>query len=169
MVPLHLWEWALGPWQRIHIDYAGPFRGKMFLVVVDAHSQWVEIVIVLSVSSFHTISKLRSMFATFSLPKLLISNNGTAFASSDCQEFMRRNGIRHVTSTPYHPSTNGWAERYVQMFKAALQKSGGEDVQRKSSCFLFHYRTTPHSTTGTAPRTTPHSTTGTAAAELMMG
>ena len=35
--PLHPWEWATTPWQRIHIDYAGPFQNSMFLVVVDAH------------------------------------------------------------------------------------------------------------------------------------
>ena len=97
------------------------------------------------------------MFATLGLPKLLVSDNGTAFTSSDFQELMRGNGIRHVTSAPYHPSTNGLAERYVQTFKAALQKSSGEDVQRELSCFLFHYRTTSHSSMGTAP------------AELMMG
>ena len=41
--PLHPWEWATAPWQRIHIDYAGPFQNSMFLVVVDAHSKWKEV------------------------------------------------------------------------------------------------------------------------------
>ncbi|XP_033114862.1 uncharacterized protein K02A2.6-like [Anneissia japonica] len=35
---LHSWEWPGKPWYRIHIDYAGPFEGKMILVIVDAHS-----------------------------------------------------------------------------------------------------------------------------------
>ena len=26
--PLHPWEWPSRPWERIHIDYAGPFLGK---------------------------------------------------------------------------------------------------------------------------------------------
>ena len=30
-------------WQRLHIDYAGPYRGYHFLVIVDAKSKWVEI------------------------------------------------------------------------------------------------------------------------------
>jgi len=38
--PLHAWEWPARPWQRIHVDFAGPFSGTMFLVVVDAHSKW---------------------------------------------------------------------------------------------------------------------------------
>ena len=42
--PLHPWEWATTPWQRIHIDYAAPFQKSMFLVVVDAHSKWPEVI-----------------------------------------------------------------------------------------------------------------------------
>ena len=36
---LHPWEWPAHPWQRIHVDFAGPFLGTMFLVVVDSHSK----------------------------------------------------------------------------------------------------------------------------------
>ena len=36
-VALHPWEWPQRPWGRVHIDYAGPFLGKMFLLVIDAY------------------------------------------------------------------------------------------------------------------------------------
>ena len=36
-------EWPSSPWQRIHIDFARPFLGCMFLIVVDAHSRCLEI------------------------------------------------------------------------------------------------------------------------------
>ena len=39
--PLHPWEWPEHPWARIHIDYAGLFSGRIFLMVVDAHSKWL--------------------------------------------------------------------------------------------------------------------------------
>jgi hypothetical protein len=42
-VPIHPWEWPSKPWQRIHIDFAGPLLEKQFLVVVDAHSKWQKI------------------------------------------------------------------------------------------------------------------------------
>ena len=32
VAPLHPWVWPDAPWSRIHVDYAGPFLGKMFLV-----------------------------------------------------------------------------------------------------------------------------------------
>ncbi len=31
--PLHPWEWPESPWSRIHVDYAGPFLGDMFLLI----------------------------------------------------------------------------------------------------------------------------------------
>ena len=41
---LHPWEWPSKPWRRLHIDFAGPYLDKMFLIVVDAHSKWPEVV-----------------------------------------------------------------------------------------------------------------------------
>ena len=29
--PLHPWVWPETPWRRVHVDFAGPFQGKMFL------------------------------------------------------------------------------------------------------------------------------------------
>ena len=62
--PLHPWEWPKRPWARVHADYAGPFMGKMFLILVDAHSKWLDIHIVNSATSSPTIEKMRSTFAT---------------------------------------------------------------------------------------------------------
>lgn len=112
------------------MDYAGPYIGKMFFVAVDAHSKWLEVEIVPSASTAVTISKLRSMFATHSLPHILVSDNGVAFTSLEFKAFLGQNAIRHVTSAPYHPATNGMAERYVQTFKAAPNKgSAGADPE----------------------------------------
>ena len=36
--PFHPWRWPELPWQRVHVDFAGPFRGKMFILLVDTHS-----------------------------------------------------------------------------------------------------------------------------------
>ena len=121
-VPLHPWEWPNRPWTRIHVDYAGPFMGKMFLVLIDAHSKWMEVQHVCSATSSNTISALRTIFATFGLPEILVSDNGSVFTSEEFRVFIKRNRIRHLTSAPYHPATNGLAERAVQNFKRALKK-----------------------------------------------
>ena len=122
-VPLHPWEWPNRPWTRIHVEYAGPFMGKMFLVLIDSHSKWMELKPVCSATSSTTISALRTIFATFGLPEILISDNGIVFTSEEFRVFIKCNGIRHLTSAPYHPATNGLAERAVQNFKRALKKA----------------------------------------------
>ena len=40
VAPLHPWLWPSKPWQRVHIDFAGPSQNRMYLIVVDAHSKW---------------------------------------------------------------------------------------------------------------------------------
>eukprot|EP00731_Ephydatia_muelleri_P017315 Em0010g413a len=90
---------------------------------------------------------LRHVFSTHGIPDRLVSDNGTAFTSEEFKIFVKRNGIHHSTSAPYHPATNGLAERAVQTFKENLKKSCGDLETR----FLFHYRTTPHTTTGVSP------------------
>lgn len=94
------------------------------------------------------IKVMRTVFTTHDLPEVIMSDNGTAFTSAEFQEFLRQNGVRHITSAPYHPSTNGVAERAVQTSKDALRKDDSGDIETRLSNFLFHYRTTPHTTTG---------------------
>ena len=150
-VPLQNWEWPAQPWSRLHIDYAGPYQGKMILVVVDAHSKWIEANIVNSATTATTIQKLRAMFATHGLPQTVVSDNGSVFTSSDFEEFMQMNGIRHIRTAPYHPASNGLAERAVQTLKEGLKKLTNGCLETKLSRFLFQYRITPHTTTGQAP------------------
>ena len=56
-VRLFSWNVANRPWDRIHIDYAGPFEGYMWLVV-DSCTKWVEIVPLTTVTSLITITTL---------------------------------------------------------------------------------------------------------------
>eukprot|EP00731_Ephydatia_muelleri_P000397 Em0001g397a len=96
------------------------------------------------------IRVLRQVFSCHGLPEVLVSDNGTAFTSTEFQTFVQRNGFRHIRSAPYHPATNGLAERAVQTVKNALRKTSG-DIDTCLSRFLFQYRLTPHSTTGRSP------------------
>ena len=142
--PLQPWDWPERPWSRVHADYAGSFLGRMFLILVDAHSKWIEIHPVASASSQVTIEKMRTTFASLGLPDLLVTDNGTVFTSSEFQEFLSKNGIRHSRTSPYHPSSNGLAERAVQSFKEGMKKNTQGTIETRLARFLFHYRITPH-------------------------
>ena len=148
--PRHPWEHPSQPWSRVHVDYAGPVDGKMLLVIIDAHSKWLEVLITQKSTSTATIEKLREVFATHGLPHTLVSDNGPCFTSEEFATFMKMNAINHIRGAPYHPATNGLAERAVQTVKAALKKMRGP-LQTKLSRFLLSYRTTPQSTTGQTP------------------
>lgn len=113
-------------------------------------SKWLEVSVVSSCSSQQAIKFLRHVFSTHGLPEVLVSDNSSAFVSGEFQSFVKRSGIRHITSAPYHPASNRPAERGVQSFKEALKKSSG-DVEARLASFLFAYRLTPHSTTGVSP------------------
>ena len=135
--PVHPWECPKTPWTRVHIDHACPFLGHYFLIPVDAHSRWLEVHIVPSTSSEATIKVLCHIFSTHGLPHQLVSDNGPSFTSNKFQKFMSLNGIRHSLTAPYHPRSNGLAERAVQTFKNAINKMEGPLHERIAQSFFL--------------------------------
>ena len=135
-------------WERVHIDFAGPMNGVMYMVVVDAYSKWPEIIPMTHASSTNTIEALRRIFCQHGFPETMVTDNGTQFTSAQFQEFCLLKGIQHVKSPPYHPQSNGQAERFVDTFKRALLKSRGEGTTEENlQTFLLAYRITPNAAT----------------------
>ena len=52
---------------------------------------------------------------------------------------------------PYHPASNGLAERAVQIVKKGLKKTALGSIQARLATTLMSYRLTPQSTTGISP------------------
>lgn len=75
-----------------------------------------------STTSSNTIKKLRYIFAAEGLPKECVSDKGPQLTSDEFKSFMEKNGIKHILVAPYHPSSNGAAERSVQIAKSDLKK-----------------------------------------------
>lgn len=150
--PLHPWDFPQDPWYRIHIDFMGPFEDRMFLVVVDAHSKWPEVAIMKSTTSEKTVEELGELFSRFGAPVQLVSDNGPQLVSKEMSDFLLANGVQHIKSAPYHPATNGLAERFVQTLKHALKASQGQGtLHQRLHEFLLQYRTSLHSTTKASP------------------
>ena len=106
-----------------------------------------------STTATATVEALRAGFARFGLPLGVVSDNGLQFTSDCFAEFVRANAIRHYIGTPYHPATNGLAERIVQTIKKAVRRSASDpdSLQTRLSRFLMVYRNTPHPATGSSP------------------
>ena len=102
LAPLNPWKWPTRPWARLHLDFAGPFQGKLIFVAIDAHSKWIEATCTSSTSSYCVIEELHTMFAKFGLPETIVTDNGTGFTSEQFKFFLRDNAINHITSAPYH-------------------------------------------------------------------
>ncbi|MFG1588194.1 DDE-type integrase/transposase/recombinase [Staphylococcus aureus] len=135
------WPEPSGPWERIHIDFAGPMEGWMFLIVVDAYSRWPEVVQVRSATTSSTLIELNRMFARYGNPKTLVSDNGTQFTSTEFQRFCQENMVNHIRIPPFNPQSNGQAERFVDTFKRTFQKLKGEGVtETVIQKFLSTYR-----------------------------
>lgn len=66
--PMHPRPWPTQPWEKIHVDFASPFMGSMFLVVVDAYSKWLEVIPMATTSAGKTLEALRTLFARYRLP-----------------------------------------------------------------------------------------------------
>ncbi|XP_018329084.1 uncharacterized protein K02A2.6-like [Agrilus planipennis] len=140
-VTKHVWEPAVTPFERVHVDFA-----------VDAFFKWPEIHIVKDMLAENTVSICREIFANFGLSENLVSGNGKTFVSNTFEDFLKENGILHKFSAPYHPATNGQAERYVQMIKAALKKMNDpKNIHNDVQKILFQYRNMVHPHTGKTP------------------
>ena len=150
--PLYNWNWPSEPSKQIHVDFTGPFMNKMFLIAIDAHSKWLEIKMMNSITSADLIIELKEIFSYHGLCDQIFSDNEPSLTSQEFKQFCSANVIKHITTSPYHPAANGLAERAVGIFKSAMIKLGSKfSLRERIYRFLTKYRTTPHITTGVTP------------------
>lgn len=142
---LESWPTPEKPWQRLHIDYAGPVDGWYYFILVDAYTKWPEVVPTKRITTSATLTILKGIFARFGIPETLVSDNGRQLVSDQFERYCDNNGILHLKTPPFHPQSNGLAERFVDTFKRALNKikAGGEGLADAIDTFLLCYRSTP--------------------------
>lgn len=141
---LRSWPIPRAPWSRIHLDFAGPVNGLYYLVIVDALSNWPEIFKMTTITTEKTLECFEEVFSRQGLCDTLVSDNGPQLVSKEFENFCAQNGIDHIKTPPYHPQSNGQAERFVDLLKTGLKKLDGEgNVDRVLRKFLLCYRYTP--------------------------
>ena len=125
--PVNPWAWPSHPWHCIHVDFAGPFLDQMFLLVVDAHSKWPEVIPMKSTTASNTIRVLRSLFSKYGLPNEVVSDNGPQFVAEEFAEFLKKEWHQAHQVSSQSPSFK-WGGG---TFRSDLQK-GYEEGQVRS-------------------------------------
>lgn len=120
-IPLTPWSWPLTLWHRVHADFLGPLEGKMILLLIDSHSKWSEAYVMQNINEMSTIAVFEDIFARFGYPVHLVTDNFATFKGEAFKKFMQKGGIRHSTSPPHCPATNGAVENLVNMLKTKVK------------------------------------------------
>ena len=89
-------------------------------------------------------------FGAYGLPQQIITDNGPQFTSPKFSEFLHSSGVKHILVSPFHPSSNGLADRFVKTFNGSM-KAGILPVPHRIASVLFTYQSMPHATTFRAP------------------
>ena len=98
--PIHHWEGTTKPWVQTDIDFAGSYLRKMFLVLIDGYSKWMDIYSMCDIKAVTLIDALHISFATYGLLYIIVSDNEPSFASKEFKNFIHKNGIKHITTAP---------------------------------------------------------------------
>lgn len=113
------------PFYSVHIDHLGPFvKSKLgntyILGIIDSYTKFIVLKAVRNTKSKTSIAVLKDVFGIFGAPKLLISDRGTSFTSSEFAEFVKELEIRHIKNAVAMPRANGQIERYNRTILASL-------------------------------------------------
>ena len=88
-------------WQKVHIDYLGPFpNGSYILVMIDQRSKYPEIGFTSSKACNVLIPILERIFSIYGIPEIIVSDNGPPFQSHQLATYFRQKGITHHKITP---------------------------------------------------------------------
>ena len=128
------------PWARVGADLC-ELNGHTYLVVVDYYSGFIEIDALQTTTSQRVITHCKSHFARHGIPDVLITDNGPQFSSDAFRAFTHDYQIKHHTSSPHYPQSNGLAEKAVQTVKNLIKKATDEDADPYLA--LLEFRNTP--------------------------
>ena len=141
------------------IDFMGPFPpsdGKEYiLVAVDYVSKWVEAIPTRTNDHREVLRFItRCIFTRYACPRVMISDGGSHFNNSHFQALLKKYGVHHRITTPYHPQANGQVEVSNREVKTILKKiihPDGKDWAHKLPNALWAYQTTYTTPIGMSP------------------
>ena len=110
------------PWQHIGTDLCD-FESRKYLVIMYYFSRYLEITPIVSSSAKAVIPKFKAIFARWSIPEEVTSDNGPPYSSTEFANFANEYGFKITTSSPGFPQANGLAEKGVQIAKKIFSQT----------------------------------------------
>ena len=110
----------------LHVNLVGPLplsEGHQYLfTIVDRYSRWPEAIpLVDATAESCARASIRTWVSRFGVPDHIVSDRGAQFTNALWRELHESLGIRHQTTTAYHPQANGLVERFHRNLKVALR------------------------------------------------
>ena len=103
------------------MDYFN-FNGNSYILICDYFLKFP--FLYKAKTSFWSLrDHLIDLFSIEGYPDEIVSDNGPPFNSKEFAKFLSSKGIKHTTSSPGYPRSNGFIERHIQMVKNMLSKS----------------------------------------------
>lgn len=150
------WKESKYPFDRVHIDFFH-FKGKEFLIYFDSYSKYCDIVLMHSTVAKSVNERLGNIFSYLGLPSKIVSDNGPPFNSYEYNKFLENHHIENLHSPPYHPQSNGSAEKSVSTVKNALKKFFIDEnlsslsLSQKIQKFRIDHNNSPSTVTKVSP------------------
>ena len=120
--PLQAHDVPSQPWERIAMDHFYQ-NGRLYLLVCDYFSKFPFIFQTKSTSFAYIKEQLEELFGLEGAPDEIMSDNGPPFSSREFNSFLSGLGIKHTTSSPNYPQSNGFIERQIQTVKRLMEKA----------------------------------------------
>ena len=119
--PLQPHDIPEGPWRKLGIDYF-VFDGNSYVLICDYFLKFP--FLYRAKTSFWSLrDRLIDLFSIEGYPDEIESDNGPPFQSKEFAKFLSGLGIKHTTSSPGYPRSNGFIEWHIQTVKNMLLKS----------------------------------------------
>ena len=119
--PLQPHDISEGPWRKLGMDYFN-FNGNSYVFICDYFLKFP--FLYRAKTSFWSLrDHLIDLFSIEGYPDEIVSDNRTPFQSKEFAKFLSGLGIKHTTSSPGYPHSNGFIEQHIQVVKNMLSKS----------------------------------------------
>ena len=119
--PLQPHEIPDGPWQKLGMDFFD-LKGKCYILICDYFSKF-PFMFSCKTSWGSLKDRLIDLFSNEGFPKEINSDNGSPFNSQEFADYLSSHGVKHTTSSPHYPQSNGFIERHIQTVKNLLYKA----------------------------------------------